>query len=112
MKNKGQALTEFIILLPVLMLLIIGMVDFGNIIYQKYKLESDLDTIVELYQNDKIDRITLYAEKEGITSSLEENNEMTTISITKKVPIYTPGLNRVLKNPYLLTGRRMVYHES
>ena len=35
-KNKGQALVEFIIIIPVLLLLLMGMIDFGNIIHKKY----------------------------------------------------------------------------
>ena len=36
--NKGQALVEFIIILPIFLLLIISVIDFGNIISKKYFL--------------------------------------------------------------------------
>ena len=39
--NKGQALVEFIIVLPILLLIIISIVDFGNIISKKYKSLSE-----------------------------------------------------------------------
>jgi len=38
--NKGQALVEFIIILPIFLLLIISIIDFGNIISKKYSLEN------------------------------------------------------------------------
>ena len=52
--NKGQALVEFIIILPVALLLVLGVIDFGNIIYKKYTLENDLNTVVDLYQMIKL----------------------------------------------------------
>ena len=51
--NKGQALVEFIIILPVALLLVLGVIDFGNIIYKKYTVENDLDTVLDQYQNDQ-----------------------------------------------------------
>ena len=42
MNKKGQALVEFILILPVLLLIIIGMIDIGNIFLSKYDLNKDL----------------------------------------------------------------------
>ena len=40
MKNKkGQALAEFIILVPVLFMILFSILDFGQIYYQKYLLK-------------------------------------------------------------------------
>ena len=52
-KNRGQALVEFIIIVPILLLILLGIVDFGNIIYRKLALESTLDTVVDLYESNK-----------------------------------------------------------
>ena len=51
MNKKGQALVEFILILPVLLLIIIGMIDIGNIFLSKYDLNKDLENVVNLYQN-------------------------------------------------------------
>lgn len=112
MKNKGQALAEFILLLPVLMLLVLGMIDFGNIIYQKYKLENDLDTVVNLYQNEQLDTMRSYLQTEGITASIDKEEGAATILVSKQVRVYTPGLNRIFENPYSLKTKRVIYHES
>lgn len=112
MKNKGQALTEFILVLPVMMLLVLGMIDFGNIIYGKYKLENDLDTIVDLYQNENFDSITTYANKQDVVANFDENNLTTVVRVSKKLKIYTPGLNKVLSSPYQIQTQREIYHES
>ena len=68
MKNKGQALVEFIIILPVLLLLILGAIDFGNILYKEYSLENDLDYVVELIRQNKTTEIDYYVKQKGITS--------------------------------------------
>ena len=51
--SKGQALVEFIVSLPILLLILLSMIDFGNIIYKRYNLESSLDTIVDLYKTNR-----------------------------------------------------------
>ena len=49
MNKKGQALIEFVLILPVLLLIIIMMIDVGNIFIKKYELNKDLETISDLY---------------------------------------------------------------
>ena len=36
MNKKGQALVEFILILPVLLLILMAMIDIGNIFLKKY----------------------------------------------------------------------------
>ena len=40
MNKKGQALVEFVIILPVIILLFFGAVDFGRIIIKTNELEN------------------------------------------------------------------------
>ena len=47
--NKGQALVEFIMIIPIFIFILLAIVDFGNIIYQKYQLENNIDTIADMY---------------------------------------------------------------
>ena len=39
MNKKGQALVEFILILPVLLLIAMAMIDIGNIFLKKYDLK-------------------------------------------------------------------------
>ncbi len=112
MNNKGQALVEFIIILPVLMLIILGMVDFGNIIYKKYSLEEDLDVLVSLYQDDKTDEMNDYALKNNLGLNFLYEDGNTTIVVSEKFKINTPLLNKVLNSPYKIETKRVIYHES
>lgn len=112
MNNKGQALVEFIIILPVLMLIILGMVDFGNIIYKKYSLEEDLDVLVSLYQDDKTDEMNDYALKNNLGLNFLYEDGNTTIVVSENFKINTPLLNKILNSPYKIETKRVIYHES
>ena len=67
--NKGQALVEFVLIVPILIFILLALIDIGNVIINKYKLEDNLSTIVELYQNNKHDEINTLAENKGIVVS-------------------------------------------
>ena len=45
--NKGQALIEFILILPILLIITIGIFDLFNIQNKKYELANELDYISE-----------------------------------------------------------------
>ena len=47
MNKKGQALVEFILVLPILLLIVISMIDIGNI-FEKFDLNNDLETVATL----------------------------------------------------------------
>ena len=110
--NKGQALVEFIIILPVALLLVLGVIDFGNIIYKKYTLENDLDTVVDLYQNDQAQAMNDYVTKNNLSLNIDSGEEYVTVSISKRVRVYTPGLGQIIKNPFSIETKRVIYNGS
>lgn len=110
--NKGQALVEFIIILPVALLLVLGVIDFGNIIYKKYTLENDLDTVVDLYQNDQAQAMNDYVTKNNLSLNIDSGEEYVTVSISKRVRVYTPGLGQIINNPFPIETKRVIYNGS
>lgn len=114
-KKRGQALVEFVIILPVLIMLFFGAIDFGRIILRKNELESITSDIVELYKDG-----STYEELEAF---LKENNKTNTLSVTNKdnkyieftleseVDFVTPGLGKIIGNPYKTTVKRVIYYE-
>ena len=87
------------------------MVDFGNIIYQKYKLESSLDTVVELYKNDNQQLLVEFTLEQNLEIDYQNKDEFVTIILTKEIDVMTPGLNIVLNDPYKLSVERTIYDE-
>ncbi len=116
MNKKGQALVEFIIILPVLIMLFFGAVDFGRIVIRKNELESITSDVVKLYKEG--------SSYEKIESFLKENNENNTISIKNKDNEYvefelqsemtfvTPGLGKILGEPYIVKSKRVIYYDE
>ncbi len=111
-KNSGQALVEFIIVMPVFLLILISIIDYGNIIYQKYQLENTLDNIVDLYNNQKNNEIDNIIRDKKLEMNVSEVNNETTIKISKKVKVSSPGINVILGNPYKIIVERVVYSEK
>lgn len=107
MNRRGQALVEFVIILPIFILICFSVVDFGTIFSKKNELENisvdvaslmiskeDIDTIKKHYPDLKIDT--------------ENDGKYTTIKITETVDIITPGLNLVLGSPYVVKVERVI----
>lgn len=109
MNKKGQALIEFILILPVLLLIIIAMIDIGNIFLEKYNLNKDLDTISELYQNNENKKLAAYIASEGITLDEKTNDGMTTLTIKKKIEITAPILSNILGKEYEINTSKVFY---
>ena len=109
--NKGQALVEFVIIAPIFIIMIMSVIDLGNIIYKKYALENDLDYVVDLYRENKKEEISVYTYNNEFETNITNNGETTTITLYKNVTIYTPFLELVMSNPYKITVDRVIYSE-
>lgn len=110
--NHGQALIEFILIVPVLVMFILGIFDVGNIIYKKYQLENHLDYIIDLYEENKTSDIETYIRKEKITMNDTKTAEYTTITITKNISFVTPGASKIFGSSYKITTKRTIKNES
>lgn len=109
--NKGQALVEFILILPVILAILLVIIDLGKIFNEKNTLENTSIDIIELYKNGKsIDEIKNKYNDISITTNIENN--YLTIKLKKEIEIMTPGLNIVLDNPYPIEVERVVYYET
>ena len=109
MNKKGQALVEFILILPVLLLIIIGMIDIGNIFLSKYDLNKDLENVVNLYQNGEKKELGVYLAKENLFLDENKKNGMITLTIKKTLEITAPGLSNILGKNYEITTSKTFY---
>ena len=107
MNRKGQALVEFVIILPVFLLILFAIVDFGMILGKKNELENvSVDVISMVKNNDDINDIKmLYPD---IEIDINSDSRYTTIKIYESMDIMTPGLNIVLGDPYLVEVERII----
>lgn len=107
MNNKGQALIEFVLILPVFIFILFAVVDFGIIFNSKSNLENDCSSIVELFKNgtsiEEIKRIY-----DDSIVNISNDGSYYKLSVSTSIDLITPGLNRVLGDPYLISVERII----
>ena len=112
MNRKGQALVEFVLILPVLILILFVIFDFGNIFYSKYDLQNQSSDIIKLMINGKdSDDIKKVYDKFNIVVS-EYNDDYRLITISKKVDLITPMLSLVIDDPYVIKVERVIPNDE
>ena len=107
--NKGQTLVEFIIILPIFLLLIISVIDLGNIISKKYSLENDIDVIADMYSDSKYEEINTYTNKKNIKVSYSNEGELFVINLNKEVKVISPIINAIVGRTYNVTVEKSIY---
>lgn len=97
MNKRGQALVEFVLILPVLLLIIFSLFDVGRIILCKNHLENELNEVVILVRENKENEIKNYLKQDEykIEYSIKKN-KYTNIKLSTKLNLITPGLNKIL----------------
>lgn len=107
MNRKGQALIEFVLILPVFLFILFAIIDFGVIFSTTNNLESDSADIIELFKNGT----SLEELKEMYSDSkidISNEGEYYKFKITTTVNLITPGFNRVFGDPYVIDVERVV----
>lgn len=110
--NKGQALVEFIIILPITLILIFCVVDFGRIISTKGELEDKTQDIVTFYESGKtLEEINLIMDNKDIKIDFKNNGDYVTLTINKKIKPITPGLSYILDKVFNVEVTRVIKNE-
>ena len=108
MNRKGQALIEFVLILPVFLMILFVIFDFGMVFSSKNQLESESTDIVRFILKGKnIDDVALEYSDVDIDVDLYKEDYRKVI-ISKKVRVVTPFLDRVLGNPYEIKVERII----
>ena len=110
MNKKGQALVEFVLILPVVLILIFSSIDIFHLIMEKNDLDSTLNDEVELYINEKIDIDTLKKDLVKYDVKTKNKDNYLTIVIKKEVKWISPITNTFLKH-FTITSKKVIYSE-
>ena len=110
MNKKGQALVEFVLILPIFLFLLLAVYDFGMIFTTKSALESNSNDIITMYKNNKelTEIRTLYPD---IDITITNDSEYTKVTIADELKLVTPGFNRIFGSPYKITVERYLPYE-
>ncbi|MBE6160794.1 MAG: pilus assembly protein [Firmicutes bacterium] len=114
MNKKGQALVEFVLILPIFVFMILATIDIGKIYYTKNRLENKLNDVIVMKENNK----SLKEIKKNVHNDLKDTkivindkDEYLEFKLSKQIEIVTPGLNLIFKNPYNVEVKRVIYNE-
>ena len=107
MNKKGQALIEFVLILPIFLFILFAVIDFGIIFSSKSNLENDSADIINLFKNGtSIEEIKEMYSDNSINVLVDGDYYKFTISTS--INLITPGLNKVLGDPYLISVERVI----
>lgn len=109
MRKKGQALVEFVLILPIFLIIIVTIIELGSINYKKLELESHLETVVNMYLKDEDS--TNYLNNNNLKMNVIKNNGEITIEIKKNIKIITPVLKLVNGQTEEIKAERVFYDE-
>ena len=109
MNKRGQALVEFVIILPILLLLIFAFIDLGRIIVCKNHLEGVMSEVANL--SDEEISTYLKTDSDYKISYDVKIDKYKNITLTTKLNLITPGLKNILKNPYVVKVERSILYE-
>lgn len=120
--KKAQALVEFVLILPILIMILFSIIDFGNIFVTKSNLENKINDAYQVLK-ESTDATTLYddivnvvdkdkKEKIKVTLKFESEKNFITVSLSKKIKTITPGLNLILGYPYEVKIERVLKYGS
>lgn len=115
MNKKGQALVEFIIIIPIVVFMILAIIDFMMIFSNKNKLESKMNDVIVLYKKDKTSMdIIEYLNKDlkGVTYSSKSDNKYTYLEIKMNYSFVTPGMDKILGKKYEIKCERVILNEQ
>lgn len=108
--NKGQALIEFIFILPLLIVIITVIIDFLGIMSLKYSLQNDLDNIYIMYKDGDTSKINNYISANNININYKIEDEFTKIELSKKAKL-TSFILKGIMNDYYIKVDRMIINE-
>lgn len=100
MNKKGQALVEFIIILPIFIMIMLAAFDFVKILQTRSNLESIIEEII-------LDED--YSLNEKYLLKTETDNNIITYKLSTDVEMVSPLVTLVTGNPYKVMVERSIY---
>ena len=99
MNKKGQALIEFIIILPIFIMIMLAVFDYVRIYSEKSNLESVIEDVI--LSNELND--------DNITVLKETYDEKTKYTLNKSINIYSPVISVIIGDKYVVSVSRTIY---
>ena len=107
MNRKGQTLVEFVLILPLFIIILFVIIDFGLIISKKSYLDNMSVDIISMIKNgsSKEEIEVLYPD---LIIDISKKDNYQDVKIEYDMKTITPGLNLILGDPYRITIERII----
>ena len=107
--NSAQALVEFVLLLPIIIMILLVVIDFASIFYNRNHLEGVLNDVVAAYSSDITkSELTKIIDNPHITYTISKDGDLTIIKLEQSINLITPFSNVFFKDPYIITTKRTI----
>lgn len=110
-KNKGQALVEFVIILPIILMIIFVIIDFSNVYYQKNALENQINEVVTYKKANKTNQYIKNKLNKNIKITYQTDDNLLKITLKKDIKLITPFSKIITKNPFTIKTERTIINE-
>ena len=113
--KKGQALVEFIIVLPVVIYIIMGIIDLIIISGYKSNLDSKMNEVIKIYRKDPTSmEIVSYLNKDlkNVSFKSESDNKYTYLKAEMSYDFITPGLDSLVGKNFKIKSERVILNEE
>lgn len=104
MNKKGQALVEFVLVLPILIFILLAFVDIGRLMIMKNHLEGLIGDV-------NINTTSVNDNEYVIKINREEDSKQVLIELKSCLDVTTPGLNKILGDPACVTTSKLIEKE-
>ena len=111
MNKKAQALVEFVLVLPLIILFLFVVIDFSNVFYNRNYIENLNSEVVEYMSKGKTFEEARSILPNNITSYITETGTTKKITLKKDINFVTPFAYRVFRNGYQVSSERVVLNE-
>ena len=101
MNKKGQALVEFVLILPILIFILLAFIDIARLMIMKNHLESVLGEV-------NINTLEIEDKEYDIKFSREDSGDKVLIDLESCLDITTPGLNKILGDPACVSTSKVI----
>jgi Flp pilus assembly protein TadG len=123
-RNRGQAIVEFALILPIFLLLVLGSMEFG-LVFHQYQIVTSAsregaraatlggtDAEVRAAVNSAASTINSGALTTTISPAARVRGNAVTVTVTNPVTIQTPLIAQLITpNPYPVTGKTVMRME-
>ena len=112
MNRKGQALVEFIIILPIIIFMLLAIIDYGTISYTKSKLENIVGDVSSMLKNkETMEEIQnfVFTNDKYLKIQVEQEDKYINLKLYKEYDYITPGLSKLFNNNEISVERTIYY---